>query len=74
MAFTKEPKHIKTNSNTLKDGTIKTYTYDNKKYNQTMKLNNILIICSCGKQIKKYSKQRHQRTKKHLKHLEQLNI
>jgi len=65
MPFTKEPNHIKIVKRTAKDGTIKEYKYDNKKLNESMKKNNIMIECDCGEMIKKYSKNQHKRSKKH---------
>ena len=69
MPYTKEPSHIKTTTKTLKDGTVKTYTYDNKKLNDNAKIKNIFVACECGQVVKKYSKLAHTRTEKHQKQM-----
>jgi len=66
MGFTKFPKHVKKYIKILKDGSEKEYTYDNQIYNNNSKIKNIMELCRCGKMIRKYGKSIHNRTKKHI--------
>jgi len=66
MGFTKEPTHVKKYTKQLKNGLVKTYTYDNKVYNNNSKEKNIMELCRCGKMIRKFGKPIHIKTKKHL--------
>ena len=65
MAYTKNPTHVRTKQNILKNGEVKTYTYCTIKENERTKKNNIKVQCECLAYVNKYTMISHKRTKKH---------
>lgn len=71
MPFSNKPRYINKKEHILADGTVKTYSYDWRRYYKGYK--NVKYECECGSIVNRDKKTRHFRSKKHQKAMKELH-